>query len=56
MAQDRFCALRVFSGKNDDVAGVPMEDAISLNVVSGGISFIGSAVGLWLANALVSIA
>ncbi|EHM87562.1 hypothetical protein HMPREF0045_01621 [Actinomyces graevenitzii C83] len=33
-----------------------MEDAISLNVVSGGISFIGSAVGLWLANALVSIA
>lgn len=22
MAQDRFCALRVFSGKNDDVAGV----------------------------------
>ncbi len=29
-------------------AGVPMEDAISLNVVSGGISFIGSAFGLWL--------
>jgi len=25
-----------------------MEDAISLNVVSGAISFIGSAVGLWL--------
>ena len=25
-----------------------MSDAISLNVVSGGISFIGSAVGLWL--------
>ena len=48
MVQDRFCALRVFSGKNDDVAGVPMEDAISLNVVSGAISFIGSAVGLWL--------
>lgn len=21
MVQDRFCALRVFSGKNDDVAG-----------------------------------
>ena len=29
-------------------AGVPMEDAISLNVVSGAISFIGSAFGLWL--------
>ena len=29
-------------------AGVPMEDAISLNVVSGAISFIGSACGLWL--------
>ena len=29
-------------------AGLPMSDAISLNVVSGGVSFIGSAVGLWL--------
>ena len=29
-------------------AGFPMTDAISLNVISGGISFIGSAVGLWL--------
>ena len=29
-------------------AGIPMEDAISLNVVSGAISFIGSAFGLWL--------
>ncbi|WP_026430831.1 MFS transporter [Schaalia georgiae] len=29
-------------------AGVPIEDAISLNVVSGAISFIGSACGLWL--------
>ena len=29
-------------------AGLPMSDAISLNVVSGAISFIGSAVGLWL--------
>lgn len=31
-----------------NAAGVPMEDAITLNVVSGGISAIGSAVGLWL--------
>ncbi|RAX20771.1 MULTISPECIES: MFS transporter [unclassified Actinomyces] len=29
-------------------AGLPMSDAISLNVISGGVSFIGSAVGLWL--------
>ena len=29
-------------------AGLPMSDAISLNVVSGFISFVGSAVGLWL--------
>ena len=29
-------------------AGLPMSDAITLNVVSGGISFIGSAVGLYL--------
>jgi len=29
-------------------AGLPMSDAISLNVVSGGVSFIGSAVGLWM--------
>ncbi|WP_197720696.1 MFS transporter [Propionibacterium australiense] len=29
-------------------AGLPMSDAISLNVVSGAVSFIGSAVGLWL--------
>ncbi|WP_172120312.1 MFS transporter [Actinomyces faecalis] len=29
-------------------AGFPVTDAISLNVISGGISFIGSAVGLWL--------
>ena len=29
-------------------AGFRMTDAISLNVISGGISFIGSAVGLWL--------
>lgn len=29
-------------------AGFPMTDAISLNVISGGISFLGSAVGLWL--------
>ena len=29
-------------------AGLPMSDAISLNVVSGAISFIGSAVGLYL--------
>lgn len=29
-------------------AGLPMSDAITLNVVSGGISFVGSAVGLYL--------
>ena len=29
-------------------AGLPMSDAISLNVVSGFVSFVGSAVGLWL--------
>ncbi len=29
-------------------AGLPLDDAITLNVVSGGLSFIGSAVGLWL--------
>lgn len=29
-------------------AGFSMTDAISLNVISGGISFVGSAVGLWL--------
>ncbi|MBB6334131.1 MFS transporter [Schaalia hyovaginalis] len=28
-------------------AGFPMTDAISLNVISGGISFLGSAAGLW---------
>ena len=31
-----------------EVTSAPMEDAITLNVVSGGISAIGSAVGLWL--------
>ena len=29
-------------------AGLPMSDAISLNVVSGFVSFVGSAIGLWL--------
>ena len=29
-------------------AGLPMDDAITLNVISGGVSFIGSAVGLWM--------
>lgn len=29
-------------------AGFSMTDSISLNVISGGVSFIGSAVGLWL--------
>ncbi len=29
-------------------AGLPMSDAISLNVVSGALSFVGSAVGLWM--------
>ena len=48
---DQFTGINTamyYTPKVLSAAGLPMSDAISLNVVSGGISFIGSAVGLWL--------
>ena len=48
---DQFTGINTamyYTPKVLSAAGLPMSDAISLNVVSGGVSFIGSAVGLWL--------
>ncbi|CAM2805131.1 MFS transporter [Actinomyces slackii] len=48
---DQFTGINTamyYTPKVLNAAGLPMSDSISLNVVSGFVSFVGSAVGLWL--------